>query len=50
MLGDHLDTAHVAADYDAGVLRLRIPVAEQARPRKVHVTGRSSSDRQAISA
>src|SRR3978361_1408804 len=32
ILGDSLDTAHIDAHYDAGVLRLQIPVAEQAKP------------------
>jgi HSP20 family protein len=36
-LGDNLDTEHVQATYDAGVLRLTIPVAEQAKPRKIEV-------------
>jgi HSP20 family protein len=36
-LGDALDTEHVSARYDAGVLCLRIPVAERAKPRKVQV-------------
>jgi HSP20 family protein len=33
-LGETLDTEHIEATYDAGVLSLRIPVAEQraARP------------------
>ena len=34
-LGDALDTDRIVADYDAGVLTLRIPVAERAKPRKV---------------
>jgi len=38
-LGDTLDTDHITADYDAGVLTLRIPVAEKAKPRKVQITG-----------
>ncbi|GAB3007890.1 hypothetical protein GCM10017788_31500 [Amycolatopsis acidiphila] len=38
-LGDGLDTEHVAADYEAGVLTLRIPVAEQAQPRQIPVSG-----------
>jgi HSP20 family protein len=38
-LGDTLDTDHIAADYDAGVLTLRIPVAEKAKPRKIEVHG-----------
>jgi len=35
ILGDNLDTDNVAAHYEGGVLTLRIPVAEQAKPRKV---------------
>ncbi len=34
-LGEALDTEHIDAAYDAGVLTLRIPVAEQAKPRKI---------------
>jgi HSP20 family protein len=33
-LGDNLDTDRVKAEYDAGVLRLTIPVSEQAKPHK----------------
>jgi HSP20 family protein len=33
ILGDNLDTEHVGASYNAGVLTLHIPVAEQAKPR-----------------
>lgn len=40
-LGDSLDTDKISAHYDAGVLTLRIPVAEQAKPRKIQVTGGS---------
>jgi HSP20 family protein len=36
-LGDTLDTEKLEANYDNGVLSLRIPVAEQAKPRKVLV-------------
>jgi HSP20 family protein len=36
-LGDSLDADNVAAAYDHGVLTLTIPVAEQAKPRKVEV-------------
>jgi HSP20 family protein len=36
-LGDGLDTDHIHASYDAGVLTLRIPVAERAKPRKITV-------------
>jgi HSP20 family protein len=45
-LGDTLDTDHIDASYDAGVLTLRIPVAEQAKPRKIEISGGNSSDRQ----
>jgi HSP20 family protein len=38
-LGDTLDTDKIQASYDAGVLTLRIPVAEQAKPRKIAVNG-----------
>ena len=38
-LGDTLDTERIKADYDAGVLTLRIPVAEQAKPRKISIGG-----------
>jgi HSP20 family protein len=37
-LGEALDTEHVQADYDAGVLTVRIPVAAQAKPRKIEVS------------
>ena len=36
-LGESLDTERVQADYDNGVLTLTIPVAEQAKPRKVAI-------------
>ncbi|THA30675.1 Hsp20/alpha crystallin family protein [Streptomyces sp. A1547] len=37
MLADTLDTERIQADYDAGVLTLRIPIAERAKPRKVSI-------------
>lgn len=46
ILGDNLDTDNVAANYAAGVLRLTIPVAEKAKPRKISITG--AEDRKAI--
>ena len=49
ILGDNLDTERIAASYDAGVLTLKIPVAEQAKPRKISIT-REGEDRQAINA
>ena len=44
VLGNNLDTARITADYHDGVLRLVIPVAEKAKPRKISV-GRSGTDR-----
>jgi HSP20 family protein len=41
-LGDTLDTERIDAAYDAGVLILRIPVAEQAKPRKITISGGSA--------
>ena len=49
VLGDTLDTEHIEASYDSGVLALRIPVAEQAKPRKIEITS-STDDRRTISA
>ncbi|MER0483388.1 Hsp20/alpha crystallin family protein [Streptomyces sp. Edi2] len=42
VLADTLDTERIAADYDAGVLTLRIPIAERAKPRKIVVGGDAS--------
>src|SRR5947208_1831416 len=36
-LGETLDTDHIEANYDKGVLTVRIPVAEAAKPRKVAI-------------
>ncbi|HEV7827396.1 MAG TPA: Hsp20/alpha crystallin family protein [Pseudonocardiaceae bacterium] len=38
-LGDTLDADRIEANYDAGVLTLRIPIAEKAKPRKIEITG-----------
>jgi HSP20 family protein len=40
-LGDALDTNGIQASYDNGVLVVRIPVAEQAKPRKITVGHRA---------
>jgi HSP20 family protein len=48
VLGDNLDTDNISADYDAGVLKLRIPVAERAKPRKIAIN--DSPQRQVINA
>jgi HSP20 family protein len=44
VLGDNLDLEHVEASYETGVLRLVVPVAERAKPRKIEVSGLGSSD------
>jgi HSP20 family protein len=47
VLGDNLDTEHITASYESGVLRLELPVAEQAKPRKISISG--GDGRKAIS-
>lgn len=47
-LGDTLDTGGISAAYDRGVLTLKIPVAEQAKPRKIQIE--HNGVRQAINA
>ncbi|AHH95047.1 Hsp20/alpha crystallin family protein [Kutzneria viridogrisea] len=47
-LGEALDTSRISAEYDAGVLTIRVPVAERAKPRKITVS--TQGDRQAINA
>ncbi|MFF0546001.1 Hsp20/alpha crystallin family protein [Nocardia thailandica] len=47
-LGESLDTDRIRADYRDGVLRLSIPVAEKAKPRKIEIS--REPERQAISA
>lgn len=42
VLGENLDLEHVEAGYDGGVLRLRIPVASEAKPRKISITTNGS--------
>jgi HSP20 family protein len=42
-LGDTLDADRIEASYDAGVLTLRIPIAEKAKPRKIEITGGNAS-------
>jgi HSP20 family protein len=39
VLGDNLDLDRIEAGYDNGVLRLVVPVAERAKPRKVQIAG-----------
>ena len=42
ILGDALDTEKIQADYRDGVLTLRVPVAEEAKPRKIAVQASGS--------
>jgi len=42
-LGENLDVENIEADYGDGVLTLRIPVAEKAKPRKIAVGARSAA-------
>jgi HSP20 family protein len=46
VLGDNLDLERVEAGYEAGVLRLTIPVAERAKPRKIEVSTSQSHQAQ----
>ncbi len=47
-LGENLDTDAIRAEYRDGVLRLAIPVAEKAKPRKIEIA--RHHDKQAINA
>ncbi|EXU64530.1 MULTISPECIES: Hsp20/alpha crystallin family protein [Streptomyces] len=46
ILGDTLDTERIDASYDAGVLTLRLPVSEKAKPRKIKVSDGAGTPRQ----
>lgn len=50
VLGDNLDLEKIEAAYADGVLRLRIPVAEKARPRKIDVAFESGDQPAALNA
>ncbi|MEU6020203.1 Hsp20/alpha crystallin family protein [Micromonospora sp. NPDC048871] len=45
-LGDTLDTDKLEAGYENGVLTLRIPVAERAKPRKVAISATGNGRKQ----
>jgi HSP20 family protein len=48
-LGESLDLERISASYDHGVLTLVVPVAEQAKPRKVEVAvGEGSAQQQPV--
>lgn len=42
-LGETLDADNISAEYTDGVLTLRVPVAEKAKPRKIDVSGGSQA-------
>ncbi|MDY0810870.1 Hsp20/alpha crystallin family protein [Kitasatospora purpeofusca] len=48
MLSDTLDPEGISAAYDAGVLTLRIPIAEKAKPRRIAIS--HNGDRKEINA
>jgi HSP20 family protein len=50
VLGDNLDLDRIEAAYQDGVLRLTVPVAERAKPRKIAISQREDEDRTAIEA
>jgi HSP20 family protein len=51
VLGDNLDLDKVSANYVDGVLRLTVPVAEKAKPRKIEVgRGSRTEEQSAITA
>jgi HSP20 family protein len=50
LLGEGLDTERIQASYTDGVLLVKIPVAEHAKPRKIAVTVGAHGGQKAISA
>jgi HSP20 family protein len=44
VLGENLDTERIVASYAKGVLRLHIPVAEKAKPRKITIDSADGHD------
>jgi len=49
-LGDGLDAETIEADYHDGVLTLRVPVAQKAKPRKIEVRSGETADFTALDA
>lgn len=47
-LGDALDSDRIDATYQNGVLALRIPIAEKAKPRKITVGGHAEHEQKVI--
>ncbi len=50
VLGDNLDLERIEAGYADGVVRLTVPVAEKAKPRKIELQHSSEDKRTAIEA
>ncbi|GAA2750562.1 Hsp20/alpha crystallin family protein [Amnibacterium kyonggiense] len=48
-LGQGIDTEHIAATYENGVLTVTIPVSERAKPRKIEVNA-GATQQQAVEA
>lgn len=48
-LSEGLDTDNIHAEYEAGVLSLRIPIAEKAKPRRIEIQA-GTEDRKQINA
>ena len=48
MLGDVLDVDHVDAEHRDGILTLRIPLSQSAKPRRIEVRHQDSSEQPAI--
>jgi HSP20 family protein len=49
-LGETLDADHIDAHYEGGVLTLRIPIAERAKPRKISISAGEQSQAKQIDA
>ncbi len=50
VLGDNLDLEKIEAGYEGGVVRLTVPVAEKAKPRKIQLQTGSDTGHTAIGA
>ncbi|NYE69477.1 Hsp20/alpha crystallin family protein [Microlunatus parietis] len=50
ILGDNLDLDRIEAGYTHGVLQVKIPIAEKAKPRKIEITTGAGSDQKEIAA
>ncbi|MFJ1458144.1 Hsp20/alpha crystallin family protein [Nocardia sp. N2S4-5] len=41
-LGEGIDTEHISATYNDGVLSVMLPIAEKAKPRRIEISGMGS--------